>query len=746
VSLWNNYGCTEFNDVTYCGPDEGAEADVFVPIGKPIANTKLYVLDEMLRQVPVGVMGELHVDSVGMAMGYWAQPEQTAARFVPDPYGTRVGARLYKTGDMVRYLPDGSLEYLGRRDFEIRVRGHRVDLQQVENVARVHPGIRQVVASGWPAGSSAPQLALHYVVADGESLAVDALREHLVAQLPGYMVPALYAELPALPLLPNGKLDRRSLPEPDLSASSVEYVSPRTTTEQTLCRIWQDVLRVRQVGIHDNFFALGGHSLLAVQLISRVRHTFRAEVPISALFENPMLQHFAQRVSGYAGQPPGHELARIPVTDRNGRIPLSHYQSRLWFVHEHVPEQRSSYHMALAMRLRGERLSIPAMRQAFNALVARHESLRTRFVVPEPGAEPMQVIADSLALDIPLYEVTEGEVQAHIDRHAAHEFDLTAGPLIKVSILRLSPSEHVLLLNMHHLITDGWSLFNVMMRDVQELYDAALNGRPPELPPLVIQFADYAAWQRGQDYRSHYEYWKTALDGYEDGLALPYDYLRPHNRAWRAGNLSYRYPSELVREFASFTEFHEVTLFVGLLASFAVVVHQYTGRDDICIGTTTAGRDRMELENLIGFFINVLPLRIDLSGDPSIGELVQRTGRVVREGLRHQGLPFEHLLKGLNLPRESSQVPLVPVILRHQNFMSQELVREWASGVSARQIELSAQRTTPNELDLQFYGDSTSLDVVVEYASDLFAPSTIRRMVEHHRRVMEAFVAGTNRR
>ncbi|WP_437677704.1 amino acid adenylation domain-containing protein [Sorangium sp. So ce131] len=743
VVLWNNYGCTELNDVTYfpasaSGASQELANTAFVPIGKPIANTQVFVLDEQLRRVPVGVMGELHVDSVGMARGYWREPGLTAERFIVNPYSSTPGARLYKTGDMVRLLAHGSLEYLGRRDYEIKVRGHRVDVRHVEKVATAHRSIQQAVVTGWPPVSSGAQLAAYLVAEPNQVVDTQEIRRHLSEHLPTYMVPTLYTVVDALPKLPNGKLDRQGLPPPDVSGSREDYVAPRNELERRLADIFGDVLGVQLVGAYDDFFNLGGHSLLASQLISRIRQVFRVELAMTTVFEHPEVEQLAQRVELKLREESSSLLLDgIQPVDRSQDIPLSYLQERLWFVHHHMEEQRTSYNGTIALRLRGP-LSIVALRAAFNALAARHEALRTTFRSRNGNSEPVQVIHEPTDLEIPVQEASEADVLAQVDDLASHVYDLVNGPLFMVRILRLSEDHHVLLIGMHHIIYDAWSQFNVMSRDVGLLYTAYVTGVKVDLPALPIQYADYSLWQRKQNFDRHVAYWKAALSGYRDGLDLPYDYPRPPSRTWHAASITFSYPEPLAREFAKFTRAHQSTLFMGLLTSFAIVLRHFTGRDDICIGTTTAGRSHVELENLIGFFINVLPLRVDLSGDPDVAEIMRRAKRTVLGAFEHQALPFERLLSALHIPRDSSQIPLVPVVLRHQNFPT-AMSDNWHGGLTMEVIERD-ERTTPNELDLQFFGDDSYLRVTVEYAAELFSEATVRRIIQHHRRAMEFMV------
>ena len=738
AELWNNYGCTELNDVTYAraGAD-GTTHSVFVPIGKPIDNVRVFVLDEQLRQVPVGVMGELHVDSPNMARGYWRQPELTAERFIANPYGVGPGSRLYKTGDMVRYLASGSLEYLGRRDFEIKVRGHRIDVRQVEKVLHASDDILQAVVSGW----NGSQLVAYLVSREQVDLDVQAIRRYVSEHLPTYMVPTLYMQLPTLPTLPSGKIDRRSLPAPaSPPPSRTSDDASRGELEQQLAAIFSEVLGIEHIAIHDNFFDLGGHSLLASQLMSRVRNIFKIDLPIATVFEHSTVTQLAQCIALQL-----KDGARVVVSSLGRRLsvdrvaPLSYEQERLWFIHHYMKEQRTSYNGTAGLRIRGP-LHVDALREAFRALVARHEILRTTFPIPVGSAAPVQVIHDLIEPDILIAEASEGDTTSYMDQLSTHVYDLANGPLLIARILKLGENYHALLIGMHHIIYDGWSQLSIMARDIDALYAEKVTGLIARLPELPVQYADFAIWQRNQSLDGHVDYWKAKLQGYHDDLELPNDYPRPSTRNWHAASITVTYGDELAHEFARFNRAHGATLFMGLVASFAIVLSRFTGRDDICIGTTVGGRSQVELENLIGFFVNVVPLRLDLSGDPDVTQMMARAKSTVLAAFEHQALPFERILSALQKHRDSSRIPLVPVIVRHQNFPT-TMVDKWHDGLTIEVIERD-ERTTPNELDLQFFGDGGYLKAVVEYAAELYSEATIRRIMRYHRHVIEIMIGG----
>ncbi|RYZ01004.1 MAG: hypothetical protein EOO73_36760, partial [Myxococcales bacterium] len=437
-------------------------------------------------------------------------------------------------------------------------------------------------------------------------------------------------------------------------------------------------------------------------------------------------------------------LPPITPVARTLSLPLSFLQERLWFVHQHMEEQRTSNNITSVMRFEGPSFSADALRSALSELIARHEALRTCFRVLPGASEAVQVIAEPWLVELPVQEVRADEVTAIINEVSRQIFDLEQGPLLRAKVLRVAQDVHLLVTNIHHIVMDGWS-YGVMLSELRESYMAAAEGRgAPALPAPPVQYADYAVWQRARNLERQLQYWSGRLENYEDGLELPYDYPRAANRAWRAATLTYTYPPALARKLAELSQSEHATLFMSLLAGLAVVLNRYTGRRDLCIGTTVAGREQVELESLIGFFINILPLRLDLGGSPTLRELVQRVRSVTLEGFEHQALPFEHLLTALRKPRDSSQIPLVPVVFRHQNFPMVKL-GSWGNGLELSGFELAGERTTASEQDWQFFGDGSSLELVVEYAADLFSEQTIARMVQHHQLVLEALVSSPER-
>ena len=737
--------------VTAIDADVGPDAAL---LGRASGDSRLCVLDAGGQLVPVGIPGLLYVAGRQTARFIEGSPTERPTVNCALPGASSnwlLDSRFRSTGDKVRRLENGSLEWMGRADDADHRRDPRVDLRLIDAQLRRIPEVSDVVSHYQADADGAMQIVAYVVVrhtlAIGRDAMSSALESALRGDLPDYMLPAAYVFLDRLPLTGHGRIDRSALPRPERLTTKyvVEYVAPRNETETLLTELWQQVLRVERVGVRDDFFDRGGYSLLAIQLVALVRKTMGIEVPVTLIFESPVVEAMARGIDALALA--GGILAAgssIVSADRGDWVPLSYLQERLWFVHEHMPDQRTSYNIAMSLQFDGPGFSMSALRAAFAGLVERHESLRTLVRGGGSGGAAAQVIGVPWEPEIALVDVAAQEVRAHANRFARHDFDLGAGPLLTAVVLRVSADRHVLVTNIHHIISDGWSL-GVMIRDLQRLYQAHVCGTPAALPSLPVQYADYAIWQREQDLGGQLAYWTSELEGYQDGLELPYDRPRSADRSWQAATLQYRYPPELAQRVAALSRERQSTLFMSLVSGLALVLHRYSGRYDLCIGTTVAGRDYAELEDLIGFFINILPIRLDLSGNPRLDEVLERTRGAVLRGFEHQGVPFEHVLNALRKQRDSSQIPLVPVVVRHQNFPFAQVDR-WSEDVTLSGFELVGDRTTPTEMDWQFFGDGETLELVVEYAADLFDEATVRRMAEHHQLVLERLLEEPERR
>ena len=742
IELHNLYGPTEAAvDVTYepCVPNRGASS---VPIGRPVANTRIHLLDRSMRLVPMGVAGELHIGGIQLARGYLRRPELTAERFVPDPCSEEPGSRLYKTGDLARHLPDGHVEYLGRLDFQVKIRGFRIELGEIEAALNRHPAVREsIVIAREDRGGK--RLVAYVVAAKGEELSVAALRESLGAGLPEHMVPSVFVVLEALPLSPNGKVERKALPAPDEAGGSGEWIAPRTPTEELLAAVWAEILGRERVGSTDNFFELGGHSLLATQVVSRVRKVFGVELPLRALFARPTLAALAREIetgaAGEASLPP-----IVPVPWEGGR-PLSFAQQRLWFL-DRLEPGNAVYNLPLAFRLIG-RLEAPALAAAVSGVVRRHEALRTRFEVV--AGEPVQVVDPPAPMAVPVIDLSgiegreEAERLARID--AARPFDLARGPLLRVTLVRLAEEDHLVLATMHHIVSDGWSM-GVFIREVAALYVAASDGRPSPLPELPVQYSDFALWQRrhlsGEALDRQLAYWRERLAGAPAALELPTDRPRPVVRRQLGAQRPWSTSAELLERLEALARSRGVTLFMVLLAAFQTLLRRLGGQADCLVGSPIANRNRAEIEGLIGFFVNALVLRGDLSGSPTFTELLERTREVALGAYAHQDLPFEKLVEELQPERSLSHTPLFQVVLGLQN-----------APVSAMELpDLRLEPVNPEtgtakfDLTVLLGAGPNGIAGSFEYDLDLFDPATVQAIADRYTVLLEGVAENPDRR
>ncbi|MBX9258015.1 amino acid adenylation domain-containing protein, partial [Desmonostoc muscorum CCALA 125] len=751
--LHNLYGPTEAAiDVSFwqCQP----ESDLLtVPIGRPIDNTQLYILDQNEKPVPVGVPGELHIGGVSLARGYLNRPELTQEKFIQNPFDKSLVkghlSKLYKTGDLARYLPDGNIEYLGRIDNEVKIRGFRIELGEIEAVLGQHEDVQAccVIARADTTGDK--RLVAYIVAQKQQTPKVTELRSFLKEKLPEYMVPAFIVILESLPLTLNGKIDRRALPAPEPSSESPEkYVAPRTPIEEILALIWTQVLKVEPVGIHDNFFTLGGHSLLATQLISRVRTTLKVELPLRSLFAAPTIAQLSQNIQQLQQQ--DQEISAPPINRRveNTELPLSFAQQRLWFLHQFEPNS-ASYNIPIALRLLGT-LSIADLEESLKQIIQRHETLRTNFITVDGKAT--QIIQTQTNWTITIVDLqhlstsqSEKAVQLLAHEQAVQPFDLASDALIKATLVVLSETEHVLIVCMHHIVSDGWSM-GVFVQEFTSVYNAYSMGQPCLLPPLEIQYADFAIWQRdwlqGSVLQKQLSYWQQQLKDAPTFLPLPTDRPRPAVQTYHGAHQEFAVSAELTAKLAKLSQEQGVTLFMTLLAAFETLLYRYTGQTDILVGTPIANRDRTEIEGLIGFFVNTLVMRANLDGDPSFSELLPEIREMALGAYAHQDLPFEMLVEGLQLERNLSHTPLFQVMFVLQNA-PMEQVELTGLTVSSLPIE---NATAKFDLTLAMENTATGLVAGWEYNTDLFDASTIERMTGHFVTMLEAIVANPKQR
>jgi amino acid adenylation domain-containing protein len=746
--LVNAYGPTECSDdvTQYVIEQSPSSTTMRMPIGEPLANMRMHVLDRKLSPVPLGVTGELYIGGIGVGRGYMREPARTAGIYIPDCFGNQPGARLYKTGDRVRWLPDGNLDFIERGDHQVKIRGYRIELGEIEAALGQHADVKEcvvVVREDTPG----LQRLVAYIVADEASApsASSELSRHLKERLPEYMIPSAFVQIEGMPLTSNGKLDRRALPAPDLSRSEMEqnYVAARTPVEELLVGVWREILGVEDVGIEDDFFELGGHSLLATQLMSRVRNAFTVEVPLRQLFESPTIAELAQHIEAALKTEAQLQAPPIVPVSREIALPVSFAQQRLWFLDQLEPES-AFYNVPAAVRLSGE-LNIAALQQTLTEVVRRHESLRTSFVLVD--GEPVQVISEAAVVALAvtdLSEEAEEAREARARRLAAEEaqrpFDLSRGPLLRSQLLRLSETEHVVLFTMHHIVSDGWSM-GVLVREIAALYEAFSQGAPSPLPELPVQYADYAYWQRnwlqGEVMEKHLLYWRRRLGGTLPVLKLPTDRARPPVLTFRGRHDSYMIPATLSESLRQLSQQQGATLFMTLLATFEILLMRYTQQEDLIVGTAIANRNRGETEGMIGFFINMLALRTDMSGDPSFKDLLIQVREVALGAYAHQDMPFEKLVEEFVPERTINQTPLVQVAFGFNNAPREELK---LPGLTLTAVPFDDEA---GRFDLTLWIDKPSdeLRATWYYNIDLFEPTTVERMQGHFETLLRNIAA-----
>jgi amino acid adenylation domain-containing protein len=763
---------------------EVAEGAKSIPIGRPIGNTRTYLLDSHGQPAPIGAPGEIYVGGAGVAHGYLNRPELTAERFVADPFANESSTRMYKTGDLGRYLADGTIEFLGRNDFQVKIRGYRIELGEIEARLSRHPAIRDAVVLAREDSRGEKHLVAYYTVATEQGaslsgtaestgvaaprLSAEVLRGYLSATLPEYMAPAAYVELEALPLTPNGKLDRRALPAPDMRGAeeSDGYLAPRTQIEEIVVGIFEEVLKLDRVGRRENFFELGGHSLLATQVISRVRKVLGVEIGVRSIFERATAEGLSQSIEEAmrAGEKaPAPPLVRIDRGQRDAqkvvRMPLSFAQQRLWFLDQLAPNS-PLYNCPGAVRL-GGRVDLDIWERVINEVVRRHEALRTRIEVKE--GEPVQVIDTWEPRKLERTDLTslppekrEEEARRIAREEAETGFDLSRGPMLRVKVLKLEEEEHLVLYTMHHIVSDEWSM-GILIREVETLYraysmeGAGSAGEESPLPELEIQYADFAVWQRaylaGGVLENEIGYWREQL---KDAavLELPADRARPAEPSYRGGCKMVRlgHPP-LSEELKTLSRREGTTLFMALMAGFKALLMRYSGQEDISVGTAIANRTRREVEGLIGFFVNTLVMRTDLSGNPSFRELVKREREVALGAYAHQEAPFEKLVEELNPERDLSRSPLFQVMMVLQNAGGEtsNLKGVGPDCVRSEVETMDEARAVQFDLTLTITDLGRELAGTLEYSRDLFEAETIERLINHYTNLLNEIARDSER-
>ncbi|WP_147206404.1 non-ribosomal peptide synthetase, partial [Segetibacter aerophilus] len=733
-NIVDNYGPTEYTIVTssylLCKEDKKSNP----PIGSPIANTAMFILSKQKQLVPISVAGEIYIGGDGLARGYLNRPDLTTEKFINNVSEVDEGVRIYRTGDLGRWLPDGNIEFIGRGDEQVKVRGYRIELGEIESVLAESGLIRQGVVVAKEDSRGSKQL-VGYVVSV-EEFDKNAIVSYLLKRLPDFMVPSAWVELENLPLTPNGKVDKRALPEPDNNElQNYKFVAPRTETEVRLAAIWQDILGVEKVGIFDNFFELGGHSLLVFRVISAIRKELAVELPIRDVFNYPTIAQLATQFQ--------IETVVLPkiqaVQPKRELIPLSFSQERLWFIDR--LEGSIQYHVPSALRLKGE-LNIKVLQLALRTIVNRHEVLRTVFL--EKDGQVYQRIKDKDQWELKIhegkrFEENQEELKDYIQDLVSRPFNLAKDDMVRSDLISISSANHVLVVTFHHIAADAWSM-PIFIKEVAELYGAYNKEKPNPLSPLSIQYADFSIWQRNYLSQSVLDkkinYWKEKLRGVEP-LQLPVDFARTPIQSIRGAVASSIIDEQLLVQIQELNRQQGTTMFMTLLSAFNVLLYNYSGQYDICIGTPIAGRQQQELENLIGFFLNTLVLRIKLNDQASFIDLLQQVRETTLEAYEYQDVPFEKVVDAVAKQRDMSRSPLFQVM-----FVLQKQGEVLKEGLGDLVLSVEGTKTNTSKFDITFFVTerSNSLLLSVEYALDLYSKQTIERLLSHFTQLLQSIV------
>ncbi|TAF12220.1 MAG: amino acid adenylation domain-containing protein [Nostocales cyanobacterium] len=709
----------------------------YVPVGYPLKDIQqVYVLNSNLEPVKIGESGEVHIAGSTLARGYLNRTQANAEKFIDHPFNLQ--QQLFKTGDVARYLNDGTLEILGRIDFQVNIRGMRVELEEIEAVLKLHPHVREGIVTAREDIPGDKRL-VAYIVAKNKAFNWGEIRSFIEQKLPDYMIPNAFVLMEKMPVLPNGKLDRHSLPAPNISIDIHSFVAPRTPTEEVIANIWSEVLRLEKVGIYDNFLELGGHSLLASLIISRLREALSVELSVGALFEFPTVASLSEQIeTSYHPNQQNQTLPKLESIDRSLEIPLSLIQQRFWFL-EQIEGANAAYNIARALRLVG-RLNLTALQQAIESIIQRHETLRTSFGMVDE--KPVQFIAATLPFTLPLVDLQElpeverqDELQRLITAEYTQPFDLSTAPLLRVKIIRLKSDYHILLVTMHHIISDAWSV-GIFLKELSNFYAAS------PLPDLPIQYADYAYWQRqwqqNDIIRTQLNYWQQQLADAPPVIELPTDYPRSVMQTFRGSIERFKLGDDLTNKLKILSQKSGTSLFMTLQAAFATLLYRYTGQEDIVIGSPITNRNRPALESLIGFFVNTLVLRTRLENNPTFRELLAQVRQVSLDAYTHPDVPFDQLVEVLQPQRHLSHSPLFQVMFVLQNSPVEKLE---LSGLNLTQIELDRPTAGATfDLTLSMQEIDSELRGAFEYNANLFNADTIARMVEHFQTLLEAIV------
>lgn len=749
----NVYGPTE---TTIWSMVQDVSAATEVTLGRPIANTQIYVLDRELRQTPIGVIGEIYIGGAGLARGYLARPELTTERFLSDPF--RAGYRMYRTGDLGRWLDNGSLEFHGRVDNQVKVRGYRIEIGEIEAASSTHPTVRECVVTVRTDAAGDKYLAAYVVPEDSSRTTADTslsvqLKEHLQKTLPDYMIPSAYVILKQLPLTPNGKVDRNALPSPEGGVSvSTAYVPPRNQTEATIAQIWTEVLGRDRIGMEDNFFELGGHSLKTTRVLSRIQKTLGVQISLEIFFHDPTVAGLARAIQGAAQK----DYGKIPAWPKQAHYPASHSQKRLWVL-DQLERDLTAYNMPSAYILWGE-LKVNALQRAIATVVERHEILRTGFRLIQ--TELVQFVDDHLHLNIPFYDLRAqfgskenlefAELLELVDREAAKPFDLAMPGLVRFGIHRLREDAHLVLVTMHHIISDEWSS-NVLIAEVAKLYETECRGLANPLPPLRIQYRDFTVWQnhflQSPELLREETFWLEHLKGELPLLNLPSDYPRPAVKSFAGDSVAFQLSEELVQRLEQMAQELGVTLYMLFLAAYYVLLYSYSGQEDLIVGTPVAGRRDEELEQLIGFFVNSLPLRMHCRWDEEFIDFVQRIKTTTLGAFDAQDYPFDHLVVKLGIRRDPGRSAIFDTLFnllnlrssggQHRSFEGAQIM-----SVGGLRFEHVKRAVTTSKLDIALSMIATDGAVTgnFEYCTALFKRITMQEVCDNYQRILQSIV------
>ncbi|MBX3335152.1 MAG: amino acid adenylation domain-containing protein, partial [Nitrospira sp.] len=741
ATLYNEYGPTEAT--VWCSVHQTTreETGARVPIGKPIAHMQLYVLDERLQLMPIGMPGELYVAGDCLARGYVNQPHLTHERFLANPYVA--GTRLYRTGDLARYRADGNVEFLGRVDQQVKLRGYRIELGEIEYALSNFPGVHH--AAVLLREDKRDQHRLVGYLAGEWSLKekLEEVRSYLAVQLPHYMVPSVILWLDTMPLTQTGKVNREALPVPERTTGrAAARIAPRNPVEEALAELWKSVLEVPEAGIHDHFFEAGGHSLLATQIISRIRELFEVEISLQMLFERPTISALAEEVTRLRqGDRQVPALPPIIPVPRDQPLALSYSQQRMWLMHQLAPES-TAYNMPFASRQMG-RLNKAALRSTIDAICNRHEAFRTMFMMQGEG--PVQIIQPFrpphwVEMDLTHLPSVQRQEQAAqlVEQEANRPFDLEQGPLARFLLIEIEPEDHVLVLTMHHIIGDQWS-FGVIGYEFAFFYNAFCRGDVPSAKPILLQYADYAVWQRRcltDDWLSvQSNYWQKKLAGLSK-LSLPTDHPRPVTQTFNGSHRMLEFPTSLIERLKQFSAEHNATVFMTLLACFQILLSRYSGQTDVAVGSPIANRTQSAVESIIGSFVNTLVMRTDLSSDPTFVELLARVRETALEAYANQDFPFDKLVEMMHSSRDQSSAPLVQVLFNVPNAPIREIHVQGLSWVPFEVETQAAQFDLSMTIETEF-----SRRAYLTFNTDLFEPQTAERMLGQYKVLLQHALA-----